>query len=878
MLNTKVTKAVRIALAFGAASSAAVANVAMAEEGAEKVERIEITGSRIKRVDMEGASPVEVITSAEFESQGRVSVADALQSVTSNSFGSFSPSSGSGWQSQSTVSLLGAGQDRTLVLVDGKRMAGSPSLGGSATNLSAIPMAAVERIEILKDGASAIYGSDAIAGVINVILKKDYEGASFDIQIGRPEAEGADSKQMSMAFGISSDKGNITFVYDHQTRTPIFERDRDYTKKQLNDDNGDGIVTIYDETVGVSYSSATFQKPDGSWVASENCNELSKTVPGFVGELGTSNGGTVCGYSFADVAANSASTKRDSVMTSLTYSLTDDLELYARAMLSRNDSFGRYAPPASSIRGMAADHPLNETGIEGTNGFFRWYQVGNRDTNVTDYQQDYMIGLKGFFGETAEYEIAYHKAKLDYRRAGRNYLSLGGLAYNFDRLNDKNPIVQGSEEWNNNLATTVYVEDQNELNHIFGGVSFAAGELTGGEIQHYIGAEYFDQELRSQYDAQSEAGLVGGSAGNSAAGERDTKAVFYEVAMPVLDNLIVSAAYRYDRYSDFGSKGTPSFKVEYRPVDDLLVRASYSKGFRAPSLNELLAAPSESYPQVFDYVQCERNGTAPEDCKKTAPQNLRNGNSNLGPEESTYINAGIVYSGFEDVGIKLDFFSLEIDNVISLITVQDLMNAEYAGVLSNIEQSYPGVNLDRFDNGSVKGVVTTRYENGSFMSRKGLDLDLSYRLDTRFGEFKFKKVTTYILEAEEDVFFGGPAQDFAGAPETPEWRSQLSVNYSIDNVAINWTTDIVASTAEDEVLRVANNQFSYEFSNHNPTYIVHNLNAKYFTEGYGTLTLGVRNLFDKGVVLDDAGRWVDYSIYGAGHIGREMFAGYNISF
>ncbi|MDK1287294.1 TonB-dependent receptor plug domain-containing protein [Pseudoalteromonas umbrosa] len=878
MLNTKVTKAVRIALAFGAASSAAFATNAVAAEGAEKVERIEVTGSRIKRVDMEGASPVEVITTAEFESQGRVSVADALQSVTSNSFGSFSPASGSGWQSQSTVSLLGAGQDRTLVLVDGKRMAGSPSLGGSAANLSAIPMAAVERIEILKDGASAIYGSDAIAGVINVILKKDYEGASFDIQVGRPEAEGADSKQMSLAFGISSDKGNITFVYDHQTRNPIFERDRDYTKKYVNDDNGDGVIVHGEETIGVSLMGATFSDKNGVMTAAANCEQLKNDVPGFVGTLGTTSGGTVCGYSYADVAANSASTQRDSVMTSMTYNLTDDLELYTRAMLSRNDSFGRYAPPAATIWNMPADHPLNELGEDGVNGHFRWYQVGNRDTNVTDYQQDYMIGLKGFFGETAEYEIAYHKAKLDYRRAGRNYLSSGGLAYNFDRVNDETPIVQGSEEWNNNLATTVYVEDQNELNHIFGGVSFAAGELEGGEIQHYIGAEYFDQELRSQYDAQSEAGLVGGSAGSSSAGERDTKAVFYEIAMPVLDNLILSAAYRYDRYSDFGSKGTPSFKVEYRPMDDLLVRGSYSKGFRAPSLNELLAAPSESHPRVIDYVKCEKNGFAPADCKAGAVSNLRNGNKNLGPEESTYINAGIVYSGFEDVGIKLDFFSLEIDNVISLITVQDLMNADYAGVLGNIESAYPGVNLDRHANGNINGLVTTRYENGSFMSRKGLDLDLSYRLDTSFGEFKFKKVTTYILEAKEDVFFGGPSQDTAGAPETPEWRSQLSVNYSIDNVAVNWTTDIVASTAEDEVLTVENNDFFYTYSNHNPTYVVHNLNTKYFTEGYGTWTLGVRNLFDKGVVLDDANRWVNYSIYGAGHIGREIFAGYNVSF
>ena len=161
----------------------------------EQVERIQVTGSRIKRVDLEGASPVQIISAEDFDEQGRVSVADALRNVTANSFGSFIPSSGSSAQSQSTVSLLGAGSDRTLILLDGKRMAGSPSLGGASVNLSSIPMAAIERIEILKDGASAIYGSDAIAGVINIILKKDYEGASFSVQVGRPEADGADTRR-----------------------------------------------------------------------------------------------------------------------------------------------------------------------------------------------------------------------------------------------------------------------------------------------------------------------------------------------------------------------------------------------------------------------------------------------------------------------------------------------------------------------------------------------------------------------------------------------------------------------------------------------------------------------------------------------------------
>lgn len=881
MLNNKVSKAVRLAIAFGAASTAAFsASSFAAEEGAEKVERIQVTGSRIKRVDLEGASPVEVITTAEFEQQGRISVADALRNVTSNSFGSFVPSSGSSAQSQSTVSLLGAGSDRTLVLLDGKRMAGSPSLGGASANLSSIPMAAVERIEILKDGASAVYGSDAIAGVINIILKKDYEGASFDIQFGRPSEEGADTKQMSLSFGVNSDKGNITFVYDHQEQGAIFDKDRAYTSASMEDLDGDGLISIYDETVGISYYGATILGPDG-FKSSNKCDDLTANQPGFVGTLdqgsllGGVGGGEVCGFAFANVSANMASTNRDSIMTSASYELTDDIELYARGMFSRNDSFGRYAPPAAKWENMAASNEHNPYDTEAT-GYFRWYQIGNRDGEVTDYQQDYTIGLNGIAGDSIEWEISYHKAKLDYRSAGRYYLSYSGLAYN-----EANGIDLGSEEGVNNLRSTTYTEQQNNFDHYFAGVGFALGELAGGEIQHYFGGEYYEQTFDSKYDAQSEAGLIGGSAGNSASGERDTTALFYEVSLPILENLVVSAAYRYDDYSDFGSKGTPSVKAEYRPMDDLLFRASYSKGFRAPSLSELLGATAFSATDATDYVACREQNIATADCKERQYDNLQESNNNLGPEESTYMNLGVVYSGIENFAVKVDYFELEVEDVISEITVQSLINIEYGGNLDSFTTQYPGVKLERDNSGAIIGDVITRSDNGGFMSRKGFDIDLSYNIETSFGEFNLKNVTTWVTDAEEDVYFGGPKQNFIGDSGTPEWRSQFVINYSIDNLAINWTTDVIADTAEDSYLDTKDGNpenFRQVFENHNPTYVVHNLNVKYFTENYGTVTLGARNLFDKGVVLDDAGNWVDDSLYNAGHIGREVFAGYSISF
>jgi len=188
--NNKLSKAVRLAIAFGAVSAfagSAVAQQAQQEdEESAKVERIEVTGSRLKRTDMEGALPVTVIDRTELNASGDISVADFMRDTNFNSFGSYQSTSGSSGGGAAQVSLRGLGASRTLILIDGRRTPTSPILGGGQ-DLNSIPMAAVERIEVLTDGASAVYGSDAIAGVINIITRKDFEGIEFTYCVGRPE-------------------------------------------------------------------------------------------------------------------------------------------------------------------------------------------------------------------------------------------------------------------------------------------------------------------------------------------------------------------------------------------------------------------------------------------------------------------------------------------------------------------------------------------------------------------------------------------------------------------------------------------------------------------------------------------------------------------
>lgn len=879
--NSLLAKSVRFALISGVtAATLSVPFAFAAEEEGAKVERIEVTGSRIKRTDIEGASPIETITFDDMKSAGRLSVADALQSLTGNSFGSTLPASGSGAQSQSTINLLGIGAGRTLVLLDGKRLAGSPSLGGSTANLSSIPAAAVERIEILKDGASAVYGSDAIAGVINIILKKDFEGVTFDINFGRPDAEGGDTKSMSFATGVTSDKGSMTFVYDYQEQGLISDAMRDYTSASIVDRNGDGIISLGDDTVGVSKYGATIINPvTGVKEASPMCDELAATVPGFVGVIdqGTAEGGIglgqVCGYAFANVSTNSASTKRDSVMTSMDYEILDDVEMYARAMFSKNESYGQYAPAAANWTGIPVGNEHNPYDVP-INGNFRWYGIGPRGTLIEDYQQDYIVGFKGVLADSVEWEMSYHHAKLDYHDTGRDYLSYGGLAYNLS-----NDISLGTDAGQANMSLTTYRKNQNVFDHIFAGAGFELGELPGGMISHYVGAERYETEYSSKFDAQSEAGLVGGSAGNSAEGSRSNDAYFYEISLPVTEQVLLSAAYRYDRYSDVGSKGVPSFKAEYRPMDDLLLRASYSKGFRAPSLDELLGQDSFSATYGTDYAQCRDNGIPLNLCPETQYDNTIKSNNKLKPETSTYMNLGVVYSGVENLTLKLDYFDVEVKDVVAEITVQDLFYADFAGITDQLLAKYPDLVFERDPAGGFVGNIVTKSDNGAVTGRTGLDFELTYKMDTGFGDFSLRSQTTYLLEVLDDIYFGGPSQDFKGFDGQPKWRSQFELGYDIADFSVTWVVDGTASTAMVHAPQVnADGSVTQIASGHRPTYITHNVTAAYDFGSYGRVTVGARNLFDKGVLFDDVGNWINDTLYIRGHYGREVFAGYGIKF
>jgi iron complex outermembrane receptor protein len=869
--NSKVAKAIRIAMMFGAGAAAAISAPTFAvEEGAEEVEKIEVTGSRIKRSDLEGASPVTVITAADMKIEGNLTVADALRNSNLNSFGSFSERSGSSAQSQATIDLRGAGSQRTLVLIDGKRFPGSPTLGGGSANLNAIPMAAVERIEILTDGASSVYGSDAMAGVVNIIMKKNYEGLTFSVGAGsRDRDEGVNTKDFSIVGGWQTDKGGVTFAVDSVTRDGIADRDREFSAPWQKDFNGDGEINIYTETDGWSYYGANVKHPDtGIYQPSPLCDDLiakygNDTFAHMSGDDVFGEGSDMCAYAYGNVSINKTDMQRNTVYVDADYDLSDDIEWFGRVMFTQSSTKGRYAPPAAPWNKMAADSPHNPHGVE-AKGYFRWVDIGTRDGNTDDYNQDFITGLRGDLDFlNATWEVYYHYNKADNKNIGEFYLSYSGLAYN-----EANGIDLGSEAGVNNMKATTLTQSSSEFNQYNAGLNFDLFTLPGGDVAHFVGMEYFDVTYSDIYDAQSEAGLIGGSAGNSAAGSREVFAVFYEAILPVVDDVEINIAGRYDDYSDFGGNFAPKVAVRWQALDSVVFRASYSEAFRAPGLDELNAATTYSASTGIDKPFCAARGTAIADCPAKQYDTYISANKELQPETSEYINLGIAWDISDDFGLSVDYFDLTIDNVIASRSITNVMTGIDSGTLTPSNTFY--VKRSPSVNGLIGAAdeIGTGTGNGNKMQIAGIDVAFNGAIETGFGDFSVKWNNSFVKDYIVEVEGGGTPINTAGWSGQPQLKSVLTTTYSVGDHSLTWNINYTDSTYEDSADDIP--------SGHLDSWTIHNVSYMYDIGSYGQVLLGINNLADEDPILSVDGKYENASLYN--NYGREYTARYTISF
>lgn len=842
------------AIAFALASLAAAPSVS-AEEGqnVEKLQKIKVTGSRISRVDVEGATPVVSVSKAQIEQSGQQTVADYLKQASYNSFGGFSPSSGSSAQSQATVGLRGLGEDRTLVLLNGKRIAGSPSMGGTAINLNTIPMAAVERVEVNLDGGSALYGSDAIGGVINVILKEGFEGLTFQGRIGSPTEEGGDEQSGSIVSGISGEKGSLMMVYEHDVKDEIYYKDRDYLAKQ-----GAESPSLYGRNIkGVDAATGK------TVTRTLNGVDCESTGTGFVTK------GTACRFDFAQVAAKTASRTRDTVYVNGRYHINDNVDFVPQMIGSRVTSFGRFAPAAgdftvdgSTPESAAVLSANNFSTAKAATVYYRFNNVGPRDNEVTDLTGTLNLGFEGVVPTEAvgdlEWNAGYMYSKTDNQSIGNGYVLEPAVQ---TQVNSGN-FVNGSfsADATKDLSYTTSRNSKMDFFQWYGGLGWEMGELPAGPVSWYLGAEYNDWVYSDTYDSQSEAGNVLGSSGNSGSGVRDVFATYIESLIPITEQIELNLAGRYDKYSDFGSAFSPKASLRYQPLDQLMFRTSWSQSFRAPGLNDLYAADAQSADFAKDYVYCQANGVA--NCAEEQYETTRQSNKNLKEETANTFTIGTAYNPLDNLNLSLDYYYIKIDDVIQLATTQTQFYQEL--------NTGSNPNVIRDANGDVEKVYAGMVNLGQ-LKTSGIDFKADYKYDFNSFTLRYDFGSTYILKYEEGLFAGGPMVDKKGWNGKPDFRfnSGIGANFpQLWNLDTYLSTNYIDSQSQDYV--------DDKEEGHIASNTIWNLNVAVDTSWNAKIQTGVKNMFNRGPSLSNDGFTYEEDLYGID--GRVYYIDYTQKF
>ncbi|WNZ57192.1 TonB-dependent receptor [Microbulbifer sp. MKSA007] len=877
MKKNLLSAAVKGALGLTAAAIMVPAMPAFAQDDATLVEEVVVTGSRIKRTNFDEAAQVVSMDRADIEAGGSLMIADTLRNTPLNSLGSFSERSGSSAQSNATVDLRGLGDQRTMVMLNGRRLPGSPNLGAATVNLNMIPMAAVERIDILADGASAVYGSDAVAGVVNMVMRENFDGLEFSVRRGDRSEDDGSEESFSFITGISGDRGNITFAAEFDRRDPIFDGDRDYTAPWIQDQNGDGAIDTYIDTDGYSYYGRTMLLSDSttgyeSYRATNSCDSDSVFQEQGSSVFGDTDG-TLCAYPYGNISANKAELKRVNTYMTANYEISDKVEFFSNVLFSKVESFGRYAPPAATWSDVPvdyADNPFTTDEIDaliadGTitddytlTGYYRWTNIGPRDNVVTDYQYDVTLGLRGDLSDNVSYETYVQTGRYESKEFGSYYLSYTGLDYVL--ANDIDPL---SEAGADAMKASTSQDNFTAMSKAYGHVQFGVGDWFGaGETLVLTGAEAYNMEYGNQYDAASEAGYVGGSSGNSSSGDRDVVALFAEAIMPVTDAIEVSAALRYDDYSDFGSNVAPTLSASYRVTDTLSLRARVGKGFRAPALDELygpssFSAESATNPVTETYRQWDIYYSTSED---------------LEAETSTSMSIGGNWEFIDDWTLDLSLWNVEVDDVIYQPTVQSMFYAWASGVELTEES---GIYFTG-DGSSASTVFYSQTTNAGVLDVTGLDISVDGSFELPYGLLSLSTLVSHQLSYDTDAYYQGPVQDVSGFNLYPDFRGQFGIGWSMDQHSVDLTVDYVAS--HDEFTNVTDSGELVKSGEDLESWTTVNLSYSIDTESYGMIKIGARNLTNEDPVLDKDGKFArdHYNLYD--NTGRVLYAEYSMSF
>jgi iron complex outermembrane receptor protein len=821
---------------------------AMAQDtGDQPIQRVEVTGSSIKRLAAESSLPITTIRAADFAKQGLTTAQDVLNTIPMNQTSTVSSSAvGAGTGGRSSADLRGLGGDKTLVLLNGRRLANHPYFADTV-DLNIIPIAALERVEVLRDGASAIYGTDAIGGVINFITKRSVKGSALTIEGYEPLRRGGGNEQrinLSGGWGELNRDGYSMFgVLDFHQQSALRAIDRSFSRTGVRPDRGMNEISRttfpanFFSDLGVAgnpYFATGCRPPD--------------TAP--------ATDDPVCEFDYTQYVDNIPKTRQYSAMGKFNRQLTPDHLASLELVFGRSTTESRVAPPPLSNIGvtMTRASPYYPgagivpavAGLTGENLDISWRptETGGRVTGDSSTTVRLLASMEGTL------------AGWDYN-AGISH-SLGKARSSFDggyvidqrvidgvgagTLNPFGPqSAEGAAYLQNSLLLGEYLHARINSSAIDARASRELMTLPAGPLGFAIGAEF--RRDRAKYFVNralaSQASSSGAADAQDQSGQRSIGAIFSELNVPVIKDLELNFAARYDHYSDVGGSFNPKVSLRYQPVKQLLIRSSFNKGFRAPTLFDLFGpqTTTNSSDTYNDPVLCP-GGTAIPGANPNIvceqQQNIRGGgNPNLAPERSRTWSAGVVFEPLPSLTVSADVWNIKLKDQINALAEQTIFG-DFAKYQNLFVYDASGTRLNYvLDITSNLGEVHTR----------GLDLSLLYRLPRNpFGNVSLSIDGTYVNKYDYQNERGGPFTQNAGryADATPvfRWRHNLLLTLIRGDYTFNLSNRYMSHYVDQ------NTAVAPEFANDVRHYSTWSLSTTFTGSKMFELTAGIKNLFD----------------------------------
>jgi len=769
MINRKpLARAIRIAIGGFAGLSAALAAPAAMSQASEE---IVVTGSRIPRSqDFEGPSPILTVDREAIENSGFQNLQQLLEKLPVNGNGAFSTrgnNQDSTANGAASISLRGLGADATLVLVNGRRVAISSFAESVTTNfvdINTIPVSAIERVEVLKDGASALYGTDAVAGVINIVLRQDFEGMEVAAGYGDVTSGSAAETTASAMWGSGDEDSNVTMVIDYFKNQTLFNSERG---------------------------------PLGSADQSSRGGLDQRSSRGFPGRFFVGAGQTItidpgcpadrvadptCVYDYGPWNLLVPESERTGLLLTGHQGLGGSgVEFFTEIAVQHNKSIAQGAPtPLDEGAGLTLNnHPNDPFGGQAVGiSRFRTVDAGARRWNIETDNLRGVLGLRGDYRDW-NWEVAAQRARSESTQTGDRsdgWVRTDFLQQQLD-LGAYNPFggTFNSQDVIDAITTSLVRQGESNLTMADASVSGSLFEMGAGDLMMAAGVDYREEDISDVPDDQFQRGLIYGTESVSAAAKRDSWSAFVEFSVPLLQSLEMQVAGRYDDYSDFGSTFNPKLAFRWAPIDSLAFRASYGEGFRAPSLAQIGLGPSQESEFFQDTFGCADN---PAYCANTDFLIIFGGNPDLEAEESENFNIGVVWQPTTATNVSLDFWDIEQDNKIDEVPRVFIYNQECDNQASTI--CVRGAPLPGDTLGPLQ-FINSGFVNIGSQKTQGVDLAVYQSLDFSNSTLTLGLDWSHLLEFDKIVLGADgltfETQEFAGEYEYPEDRAALTGDY-----------------------------------------------------------------------------------------------------